>query len=140
MPELAASRRPDFCKFAGASPSSEDSGTLTKFMWSVLRVGVLAALLGVALLLPSPAAEAQCLDAEACAELKAEIGKLRPDLRDLRRQAKRLRRAFASLEPESDEWLEARRELRKLKREARALRRSARALRRDFRHQGCLNC
>lgn len=84
--------------------------------------------------------EAQCLDRTACAEIKAEVAKLRPDLRATKQQLRKARRALRALEPGSERWLAKREQLKRFKKAFKSLKRELRALRQDSRHQACSSC
>ena len=104
-------------------------------------LAVAVALSAAGLLFASPsAAEAQCLDRTGCQEIKAEITKLKPDLRATRQQIKKSRRALRKLEPGSDRWLAKRAQLKRLKKDFKSLGRELEALQQDSRHQACSSC
>lgn len=93
------------------------------------------------LLFGSPsAAEAQCLDRTGCQEIKAEVAKLKPDLKTTRRQIKKTRHALRALEAGSDRWLAKRVQLKRLKKGFKSLNRELEALQQDSLHQACSSC
>ncbi|MFQ5526597.1 MAG: twin-arginine translocation signal domain-containing protein [Thermoanaerobaculia bacterium] len=105
----------------------------------VTAIAVAVVVAGLGLVFPSPA-RAQCLDRGACREIKAEITKLKPDLRVAKREFKQIRRALRALPKGSDRWLAKREDAKDAKRALRAVKREFRALKQDFRHQGCGSC
>ncbi len=108
---------------------------------SFAALAVAIALCAAGFLFGSPSeAETRCLDRTACKEIKAEIAKLKPDLRTTRQQIKKYRRALRPLEPGSDRSLAKHAQLKKLKKAFKALRHELEALQQDFRHQACSNC
>lgn len=88
---------------------------------------------------PSPV-RAQCLNQTACGEIRAEVARLRPDIRSARLEVKLTLRALDRLEPGSDRWVAKRAQLKRQKRTFKSLKRELRALQQDFRHQACSNC
>ena len=104
-------------------------------------LAVALALCAAGLLFGSPSeARAQCLDRTGCQEIKAEVAKLKPDLRTTRQQIKKSRRALRKLEPGRDGWLAKRAQLKRLKKDFKSLDRELEALRQDARHQACSSC
>lgn len=112
---------------------------MTRRSFTALAVAI-ALTAKVWLFVGPPAAEAQCLDRAACREIRAEFTKLKPDLRVLRQQLKKARKALRALEIGSDPWLAKRVQLKRIKKAFRSLKRELRALQQDFRHQGCSSC
>lgn len=102
---------------------------------AVLALGVSALSLGS----PSPV-RAQCLSPTACEEIRAEVARLRPDLRATRLEIRQARQVLDRLEPGSDRWIAKRNQLKRQKRTYKSLKRELRALQQDFRHQACSNC
>lgn len=88
---------------------------------------------------PSPA-RAQCLDPTACDEIRAEVSRIRPDIRSARQKIKLARKALARLEPGSERWVAKRAQLKRQKRTFKSLKRELRALQQDYRHQACSSC
>ncbi len=104
-------------------------------------LAVASALCAAGLLFGNPSeAEAQCLDRTGCKEIKAEVAKLKPDLKTARRQIKKSRHALRTVEPGSDRWLAKRAQLKRLKKAFKSLGRELEALQQDSRHQACSSC
>ena len=104
-------------------------------------LAVVVALCAAATLFVNPTgAQAQCLDRTGCKEIKAEVAKLKPDLKTTRQQIKKSRRGLRTLERGSDRWLVKQAQLKRIKKAFKSLKRELKALQQDYRHQACSSC